>query len=114
MKLSTGQVITLGDGRLACPIGEVYEACNGLLGDDLMTHQLVRAGYFLKPHVKEACPWVSNLPELDLAGVDDKETAVLAWVDEISAIHGETHEVPDLSDEWEKIDPIQELLDMRK
>ena len=114
MKLTTGQVITLGDGRLACPIGEVYEACNGLLGDDLMTHQLVRAGEFLKPHVQEACPWVTDLPELDLDGVDDKETVVLAWVDEISAAHGETHEVPDLSDEWEKIDPLQELVDMRK
>lgn len=114
MELSTGQVITLGDGRLACPIGEVYEACNGLLDDDLMTHQLVRAGSFLEPFVVEACPWVTALPKLDLDGVDDKEAVVLAWVDKISAEHGDTHEVPERSDEWKKIDPIQELLDMRK
>jgi hypothetical protein len=108
--LTTGQIITLGDGRLACGIGEVYEALNGLLDDDLMTHQLPRAGRFVEPHVRVACPWVAVLPPLDLDAVPDagKEEAVLGWVEQISAEHGPLHEVPDLSGQWIHFDPIDE------
>lgn len=110
--LTTGQVITLGDGRLACGIGEVYEALNGLLDDDLMTHQLPRAGRFAEPHVREACPWVADLPPLSLDAVPDAEKGrvVLEWVEEISAEHGHLHEVPDLSGQWVHFDAIDEAV----
>lgn len=101
MQLNTGQVITLGDGRLACDIGEVYEALNGLLDDNLMTHQLPRAGHFVAPHVIEACPWVAELPPLgDLDKAYDLRGVVTAWVSLVSAEHGDTHRVPDLSGQW--------------
>ena len=106
--LTTGQVITLGDGRLACGIGAVYEALNALLDDDLMTHQLPRAGRFVKPHVQAACPWVTDLPPLDLEGVEDKRAAVLEWVGRIGAEHGPLHTVPDLAGQWVHFDPFDE------
>lgn len=110
--LTTGQIITLGDGRLACDISAVYEALNGLLDDDLMTHQLPRAGRFVEPHVQAACPWVTDLPPLDLGEVEDKRAAVLAWVDRISAEHGPLHTVPDLSGQWVHFNPVDEAVAM--
>lgn len=110
--LTTGQVITLGDGRLACDIGSVYEALNGLLDDNLMTHQLPRAGRFVEPHVQDACPWVTDLPPLVLEGAEDKEATVLAWVDRISAEHGPLHTVPDLAGQWVRFNPIDEAVAM--
>lgn len=110
--LTTGQVITLGDGRLACDIGSVYEALNGLLDDNLMTHQLPRAGHFVEPHVQDACPWVTDLPPLDLEAAEDKEATVLAWVDRISAEHGPLHTVPDLAGQWVRFNPIDEAVAM--
>lgn len=110
--LTTGQVISLGDGKLACDIGEVYQALNGLLDESLMTHQLPRAGRFAEPFIHEACPWVLDLPPLDLEGVKDKRAVVLAWVDQISAEHGELHEVPDLAGQWVHFDAIDEAVAM--
>ena len=110
--LTTGQIITLGDGRLACDIGAVYEALNALLDDDLMTHQLLRAGRFVEPHVQAACPRVTDLPPLNLGGVEDEGAAVLAWVDQISAEHGPLHTVPDLSGQWVHLNPIDEAVAM--
>lgn len=111
-RMTTGQVITLGDGRLACDIDAVYEALNALLDDDLMTHQLPRAWRFVEPHVQAACPWVTDLPPLDLDEVEDKRAAVLAWVDRISAEHGPLHTVPDLAGQWVRFNPIDEAAAM--
>lgn len=108
--LTTGQVITLGDGRLACEIGQVYEALNGLLDDNLMTHQLPRAARFVEPQVREEFPWVADLPPLDLEGVDDASAAVLAWVEQISVEHGPLHEMPDLSGQWVHFDAVDEAV----
>lgn len=110
MKLTTGQVLTITDGRVFCDIGEIYEALDGLTGDSLMTHQLPRAGEFAKPYVEEACPWVNDLPPLDLEGVEDKRGVIMEWLDDISEEHGEVHEVPDLSGYWISFDPLEELV----
>ncbi|GAA4915746.1 hypothetical protein [Nesterenkonia rhizosphaerae] len=111
MTLTTGQVISRGDGRLACDMGEVYQALNGLLDDNLMTHQLPRAGTYVEPHIVEACPWVTDLPELRLAPSmtrEAQEASVRAWVAAISAQHGDQHTIPDLSVGWARRDPIKE------
>lgn len=111
MKLNTGQVITVATGRLACSMGEVYEALNGLTGDELMTHQLPRANDFAEPHVKEACPWVVDIGEFpDLDEVSDKGAVVESWLAKISEEHGDSHEVPDLSGFWIHFDPLDEIV----
>lgn len=114
--LTTAQVITVASQQLMCDMGEVYEALNAITGDDLFTHQLLRAAEFARPHVIEACPWVTDLPPFpDFTrigeGAPTKEV-VETWVAGISKTVGETHEVPELSDRWEYIDPFVELAKM--
>ena len=111
MKLTTGQVLTITTGKLACEMGEVYEALDGLTGDSLMTHQLPRASEYAKPHVEKACPWSTDVPALVL-DESDREGSVKAWIAGISEEVGEVHEVPDLSEDWEARDPIAELVEM--
>lgn len=110
--LTTGQVISLGDGRLACHFDEVHKVLDDLLDDHLMVHQIPRASRFAEPFIRDACPWVADLPALDLSHVDDKQSAVLAWVDQISATHGERHTVPDLAGQWVHFDAIDEAVAM--
>lgn len=110
--LTTGQVITFGDGRLACTMEQVYRGLNALLNEDLMTHQLPRAGDFVQSHIVEACPWVEDIPPmppLDGLASDLKNYAIQSWVDRISATNGELHEIPDLSGFWIHLDPIDEI-----
>lgn len=109
--LTTGQIITLGDGRLACDIGEVYQALNTLLDDDLMTHQLPRAGRFVESHVQAACPWVKDLPpmpELEGSSPEQRKALVQGWIDSITDEHGSLHKVPDLSGQWVHFNPLDE------
>lgn len=108
--LTTGQVISLGDGRLACYFDEVHKALDDLLDDHLMVHQATRASRFAEPFIRDACPWVTDLPPLDLSHVEDKQAAVLAWVDQISASHGSEHTIHDLSGQWVHFDPIDEAV----
>ena len=110
MKLTTGQVLTITDGRVFCDVGEIYEALDGLTGDSLMTHQLPRAGEFAKPYIEESCPWVNDIPPLDLEGVEDRRAIIMEWLDGISGKYGEVHEVPDLSGYWISFDPVDELV----
>lgn len=110
--LTTAQVITFGDGRLACTMDQVYQGLNALLDENLMTHQLPRAGDFVEPHVIESCPWVKDLPDMPpVEGLtrDLKGYAIDSWVAKISAQHGELHEVPDLSGLWIHLNPIDEI-----
>jgi hypothetical protein len=112
--LSTAQLVTLTDGRLACTMDEVYKALNEITGDNLYTHQLPRAMEFAQPELIKMHPWVENLPDMPsfngLSQAEAKEQ-MEAWVAKISADHGDTHEVPDLSEQWVYVDPIAELVD---
>lgn len=113
--LNTGQIISFGDGRLACSIQEIYSGLNALLDENLMTHQIARAGDFVAPHIVEAHPWVKDLPKAPpLTGLsDDMRIEVLkAWVRDISSKHGDSHVVPDLSGLWIHLDPVDEILAM--
>ena len=107
--LSTGQVISIADGRLACDVGEVYEALNTLLDEDFMTHQLIRAADYVKPIILGHCPWVASLPPLEKGSTKDE---VIQWVEEISRLHGPSHKIPDCSVGWRHKHPIAELMEM--
>lgn len=113
--LSTGQVISLGDGRLACDIGEIYECIDLLLNENITTIGLIAGSKYLEPFIVAACPWVKELPEMpDLEGMDgkDREKAVYGWVEEISAKYGESHFIPDPSQEWNTRTLIDDLEDI--
>lgn len=109
--LTTGEVISLGDGRLACPMSDAVQALNGLLNDDLMTHQLSRAVRYVQPYVVEACPWVQQIPPMPAIENKEPEEAaelLVGWVQLIAAQYGELHTIPDPSAQWERIDPLVE------
>lgn len=112
--LTTGQVITIGDGRFACSVVEIYSALNTLLDDNLFTHQLPRGARHAEKTVIEACPWVTDLPKLDFNQQGTKEEIVRAWVASISAKVGDTHEIPDASEGWQEKNPVIELTEMKK
>lgn len=110
MKLTIGQLLSLGTGKLCCDIGGVYEACNGLTGDNLFTHQLPRAFRVLQPWVKGQFPWLA------LADIDSPRVNPLTWrewVAEYAREHGDVFEVAPLpAGVWEHQDPIAELVRM--
>lgn len=115
INLTTGQLISITDGRLACDIGDVYKALDAITGDNLFTHQLPRASRFVEPFLAELHPWVRDLPpmpSLDGLPTEDVADVVYGWVDRISAEHGSEHEAPDLSAQWTPGDPLAELSDM--
>lgn len=117
--LTTGQIISLGDGRLACDIGEVYTAVNLLLDENISTIGLLSAGEYLEPRIQAKFPWVKELPDLNIndnMSSEHKALVVKKWVKSISEQVGETHEVPDMSDKWVKrsiLDDIVYLMEKR-
>lgn len=110
--LTTGQVISLGDGRFACEVDEIYTALNTLLDDNLFTHQLPRGAKYVQRTIIDACPWVKDLPEIEYTPREPKATTVKKWVVSISEKVGETHEIPDASEGWGHKHPLVELAEM--
>ena len=109
--LTTGQLLTLATGRLACDISEVYSAITLTTGINPMTHQIGRIMTELKPGLLRAHPWLENVTPPD-PNTDNIEQATLTWVSEVTAEHGDTHIVPLLSDQVTYQDPLTELRDM--
>lgn len=109
--LTTGQVISLGDGRLSCEVDEVQTALNTLLDDNLFTHQLPRGFEHVQQTVIDACPWVEDLQDPVYSPSESKAESIKKWVASISEKVGETHEIPDASEGWERKNPLVELID---
>lgn len=109
IKVNTAQLISISTGILACTWGELYDALNAITGDELYSHQLPRASFFIENYTKEIYPWLFDLPELP---DEVNKKTMLEWVENISQKHGYEHEVPDLSDKWESREPMAELMEM--
>lgn len=66
----TLDVVTVATGFLVSDrgIGSVYEVCNWMLDDSLMTHQLPNASRTLAPHILQEHPWILmwDLPKGDV------------------------------------------------
>lgn len=108
MKVTIGQVLTAGTGRLCCDIGGLYEIMNYLTGDNLYTHQLVRAYNVCAPWVKSQCPW---LAQIDESGCTPETWR--AWIADLAERFGAEHELQPLPPGiWESQDPIAELTRM--
>lgn len=111
----TGDLVSVSTGYVMPPngIGGIYGLLNHLTGDNLMTHQLPMAGEQMRPHLEQQFPWLVGLQPPILDGVEDgaiRKATLEAWVAEVSAAHGEQHEVvPPPSSVWGEHDPIEDL-----
>ena len=113
--LNTAQLVTVTTGRLSCPMGEVYDAYNSILEENLYTHGLIRASDFVQPRISKLFPWVLELEyptkDVDQSNESFGET-IKEWILSVSREHGDTHKVPVMSSEWNSIDPLEELVDI--
>jgi hypothetical protein len=102
-------VLTVITGRLLCPIDEVYQLLNAMTGDNLFTHQLVRAAKECEGPLLEQFPHLAETAVPDDLEGDDR---VRAWITEQEKQFGQQLSVQPL-DSWQHIDPITELAEMR-
>lgn len=101
------EVISAVRGVLLCDIGQIYEVLNFLTGDDLMTHQLPRAGKDVQPSVFAQHPF---LKDLDLSRIN-KDT----WKQELDLLKKEWPnelELTPMKDYMPK-DPLEEIIEMK-
>lgn len=105
-----GDILSCTTGRLLSPTGMsgIYEILNYMTGDDLMTHQLVRAAKVVEPVLKAAFPDLAGVTVPEFDGDVDK---ISAWFDEQVRIYGETREVEPLA-VWQHRNPLVELAEM--
>lgn len=114
-KFPTGDLVSVATGCVMPPngIGGVYQLLNHLTGDNLMTHQLPMAAEQMRPCLEGQFPWLVGLVPPDVTGVADidaRKAALGGWLAELSAAHGEQHEVvPPSSSVWGEHDPIEDL-----
>lgn len=103
-----GVVLSITHGILLCEFSRVYEILNFMTGDNLMTHQLPRAG-------RECAPWLlrqfPQLAAIDLGGIGE-----LTWRDRLAVLvaeYGDSFEVvPIPRDDHERKNPLTELAEM--
>lgn len=114
--LTIGQLISIGDGRLACDFDDVKAGLGDLLGDPYITEiGMLAAGDFVKPRLLEEFPWLANLPEMpDLtdASKEERRKIVADWVDRIGDMYGTEHEVPFMGEDWDKRSIFDDLNDL--
>jgi len=56
-----GTILSITDGKLLTSMDNVYEILNYMTGDDLYTHQLIRASQEMKPIILEQYPDLVNV-----------------------------------------------------
>ncbi len=118
---SLGAVLSVTTGLMLCDMGELYDILNHLLTDDLMTHQLPRALRACAPGLARQHPQLVGVgpSEQDRsfwAEIHDPEVRmalIKEWVAMREDRHGKYIPVRPLSGiDYERKDPITELLDM--
>lgn len=107
-----GDILSITTGALVSPrhIGGVYDILGWLVDEELFTHQL--------PRVARECEGflVETFPDLPTEAPDfhESEVEVFAWLDRMTASHGETREVPRMREvDHTHIDPLTEIKLMR-
>ena len=114
MKFSLGDVLTITTGKLVSRTGidAIYKILNYMTGDNLFTHQLPRG-------MEECAPWLLRwypalaeiqVPEFDQEDIEERKTAIFAWVDSLVPKYGAELEVKRIpQDDHDQIDPVTEL-----
>lgn len=104
-----GDILSITTGRLVSPrhIDGVYDILNWMTGDNLFTHQLIRASRECEEPLLAQHP---DLRDVEVPDDLDGKEAVEAWLAAQIAAYGETREVAPLGDgDHTRIDPITEL-----
>lgn len=108
-----GDILSILTGHLVSHdhMGGIYKLLGWMTGEELSTHQLIRASVACEPVLKFTFPELAKIEYPDhLAGNKD---AIFSWVDRMAREHGEWHEVPKLSEEdYEKMGAIEELVEI--
>ena len=103
-----GDILTVATGIFCTPngMGAVYEVCNWMTGDDLMTHQLPRASEECAPEIYRQHP---DLADVVIPQFSGKE-AGMAMLAGLTARYGEYRDLTPMDpDDHTRIDPIAEL-----
>lgn len=87
----------------------VYDIMGHLSGEDLMTHQLVRAFKVFTPVLAERFPELAAITAPDVTNTKQLEE----FIAQVASDHGEFIELEPLNDIWESIDPLEELITVR-
>ena len=107
-KFPLATVLTITTGKLLCDVGEVYEILNYMTSDDLMTHQLPRAGRECAGPLLDQHPELANVVVPDSVNSWETVKAFLATLKfdaelSVEPLDGEDHTY---------IDPLMELAQM--
>ena len=86
---TTAQILSISTGKLMSEsIKDVYKILNGLLGVDIMTHEIPTLANEARPWILEACPWA----DIDKSSINNKTyKSILA---EVESRVGTEHYIP--------------------
>jgi hypothetical protein len=106
---SLGQVLTVSTSKMLCEkMGDLYGIMNFLTGDDLFTHQLVRAFKPCKKYVLEQYPGLAGVDTSSVTPDNYKE-----WLSEQVSVYGEVFQLSPMPEGYyEHKDPLSELAEM--
>lgn len=108
MRFTTAQVVTAGTCRMVCEIDGLYQILNFLTGDELYTHQLLRASKVCEPWLRRQFPWLVVL-DTDACNRGNWRQ----WLKVITDRVGEHQEVEPLPEGvWTYLDPVEEGIQM--
>lgn len=123
LTVTTGRLLTKGEGPRDNGIGQLYDILNWMTGDNLFTHVLPRAAEFARPilyrlfpvlGVAEAC--LGKLDRWLAADKTEGKTEFLKmWLAELKMIQPELKDeyaIPSFKDEWESKNPLEEAVNM--
>jgi len=108
-----GDILSVTTGRLVSPshMDGLWGVLNFMTGDNLMTHQLPRAGEECAPELLRQHPDLANV---EVPARFDGELDVRQWLSRQVVLFGEYREVTSLdANDHTVIDPIAELAMMR-
>lgn len=110
-----GDVISITHPMLVSPrkMEDIYDILNWMTGENLFTHQLVRASKECRPILQRLYPELIDIELPILEGMEQEtiNKVVVDWVDSIVEKYGETRNVPRLINHT-PMDPFIELFQM--
>jgi hypothetical protein len=114
---SAGTGFLFGVSETDNGIGGVYRVLNFMTGDDLFTHQLPRALTTCQPAMFVQHTWLKDLRDVlkySQERYSEEEYMIAFKCAELKykSIHGDEFELVPLA-EWEKKNPIADLMEMR-
>lgn len=102
-----GAVVSIVDGKMVAPFGEIHELIEWMAGEPVWTHQIPRVSDEARPALIEQFPGIDDVRVPD--GTDSWEKAA-AFLATISGRFGERLDVAPIGGaDHTSIDPINEL-----